>query len=62
VRHGAAAKEDEEMNALKAISITGVLGGAAAFFMWPAIDFGAVLLSILSLTIFMLTLLPLRTE
>jgi len=55
-------KKDEEMNVLKTLSATGILGSIAAFFVWPGTDFAGVLLGILSLTIFMLTLLPVRTE
>jgi hypothetical protein len=50
------------MNVLKTLSATGIVGSAAAFFVWPGTDFAGVLLGILSLTIFMLTLLPVRTE
>jgi len=50
------------MNVLKTLSATGILGSIAAFFVWPGSDFAGVLLGILSLTIFMLTLLPVRTE
>jgi hypothetical protein len=46
----------------KAVSALGMLGGAAWFYMRPSVDFPAVLLGILSLSIFMMTLLPVSTE
>jgi hypothetical protein len=50
------------VNALKAISALGTIGGASWFFLRPSVDFPAVLLGILSLVIFMMTLLPVRTD
>jgi len=50
------------MNTLKIISSLGILASIAAFFLWPSADFSAVLLGILSLMVFMLTLLPVATE
>jgi hypothetical protein len=50
------------MYVLKTISAIGIITGVASFFIWPAMDFSAVLLGILSLTIFMMSLLPVRTE
>lgn len=50
------------VNTLKATSALSTIGAASWFFMWPSMDFPAVLLVILSLAIFMMTLLPVRTE
>jgi hypothetical protein len=47
---------------LKAVSALGVLLGATWFYLMPAVDFPGVLLGIISLSVFMMTLLPVSTE
>ncbi|HWT71328.1 MAG TPA: hypothetical protein VN361_03990 [Oxalicibacterium sp.] len=50
------------VDTLKALSAAGAVGGASWFFLTPSLDFPAVLLGIVSLSVFMMTLLPVRTE
>ncbi|HTH43945.1 MAG TPA: hypothetical protein VL528_02580 [Oxalicibacterium sp.] len=50
------------VDTLKVLSALGALGGACWFYLTPSVDFAAVLLGIVSLSVFMMTLLPIRTE
>jgi hypothetical protein len=50
------------VDTLKALSALGAVGGASWFFLTPSFDFPPVLLGIVSLSIFMMTLLPVRTD
>jgi hypothetical protein len=50
------------VDTLKALSALGAIGCASWFFLTPSIDFPAVLLGIVSLSVFMMTLLPVKTD
>jgi len=54
--------EDAMLHTLKAVSATGTAVAACWFHATSASDFQAVLLGIFSLSIFMMTLLPISTE